>query len=263
MLKIQHPVVAGTFYPDNPSRLKQMLKYLLSKTSAHKKQARALIVPHAGYIYSGAIAATAYARLRAEKQNIKKIVLIGPSHHLGFQGVALNTAEQFLTPLGAIAVNGEAIKRIATLPFAHFINQAYSKEHSLEVHLPFLQSVIGTFSLIPVVTGKVSAEQLCELIELFWGDLETIIIISSDLSHFLEYEAAQHQDKKTSAFIEQLQYEKLDRRAACGYIPISGLLALARKKSLQVKTLDLRNSADTAGSAHKNRVVGYGSYAID
>ncbi len=263
MVKTHKPVVAGTFYPDNPDLLKQMLKQFLSNVPASDKQPKAIIAPHAGYIYSGSIAASVYARLCSAKQGITRVVLIGPSHRIGFQGLALSTAGQFLTPLGIIAVDTEAVKKISEYPFAQYMDQAYDQEHSLEVHLPFLQSVLDTFTLIPVIAGNALAEQICQLIELFWDDPETFIVISSDLSHFLDYATAQKKDKNTSTLIEQLHYEKLNGHSACGCVPISGLLALARKKNLPVKTVDLRNSGDTAGSEHKNRVVGYGAYVIE
>jgi len=263
MAKIHKPVVAGTFYPEDPSLLKQMLRQFLSSAPAHEKPPKAIIAPHAGYIYSGSIASSVYVRLHSVKHKIKKVLLIGPSHRVGFQGLALSTADQFLTPLGAIAIDTLAVKKIAEYPYAQFLDQAYEQEHCLEVHLPFLQTVLDSFSLIPVIVGNASAEQICELIALFWDEPDTFTVISSDLSHFLDYGEAQIKDKKTSELIEQLDYTKLDNNSACGRIPISGLLALAKKYNLQVKTVDLRNSGDTAGSKGKNKVVGYGAYVIE
>jgi AmmeMemoRadiSam system protein B len=143
------------------------------------------------------------------------------------------------------------------------MDQAHELEHSLEVHLPFLQTVLKQFTLIPIVCGDATAEQVCTVIEQFWSQPETLIVISSDLSHFHDYETAKKKDKTTSEFIEQLKYEELDGYSACGYIPISGLLALARKKNLHIKTIDLKNSADTAGIGEKISVVGYGTYVIE
>jgi hypothetical protein len=263
METIHKAVIAGSFYPDNPKHLKQQLTQLLDNVSVVKQPPRAIIAPHAGYNYSGAIAATVYARLISAKKLINKVVLIGPSHHIGFKGLALSSAKQFMTPLGLIEIDREGIHKISQLPFSQFLDEAYDQEHSLEVHLPFLQTVIESFTLIPIITGNASAEQVCELIELFWEETATIIVISSDLSHFLDYESAQIKDKETSVFIEDLEYEKLDDDSACGRVAISGLLALARKNKLRTKTVDLRNSADTAGYEHKKRVVGYGAYVID
>lgn len=260
---IHQPVVAGVFYPDDPDLLKQTLKHLLDNVSVDQVQPRAIIAPHAGYIYSGEIAASVYARLRKAKQWIKKVILIGPSHRVSFAGLALSSAEQFLTPLGSITVDTEAVKTINGLSYVKFMDQVYDQEHSLEVHLPFLQTVIDSFTLVPVIAGMASAQQVCELIELFWGDPEILIVISSDLSHFLDYETAQKKDRETSDLIEQLNYEQLDVNSACGRVPISGLLKLARKNKLRVQTVDLRNSGDTAGNADKTRVVGYGAYVIE
>jgi len=263
MVNIRQAAVAGTFYPADPEQLKLMLQHYLIDAPQAEKVPKAMIVPHAGYIYSGAIAATAYVRLKAVKSLINKVLLIGPSHRVGFQGLALSTADQFITPLGDVAIEKDDVKQIAELPFVHYLDQAHELEHSLEVHLPFLQTVLDDFCLIPVVAGDASAEQVCQMIELFWGQADTLVVISSDLSHFHDYLTAKKRDQKTSKIIEQLQYEKLGSGDACGCVPVSGLMALARKNKLQIKTIDLRNSGDTAGSADMNRVVGYGAYVIE
>jgi len=263
MLKIREPAVAGTFYPADPDQLKQMLMHYLNDASTAGKVPKAIIAPHAGFIYSGPIAASVYARLKAAKEVINQVLLIGPSHRVGFQGLALSTAEQFSTPLGNIEVDTQSVKQLAEYPFISYLDQAHELEHSLEVHLPFLQTVLKQFSLIPIVAGDAPADQVCQLLEQFWGKAGTLIVISSDLSHFHDYETAQKLDRETSEIIEKLQYEKLDSGSACGRVPIRGLLRLARKNNLQVKTIDLRNSGDTAGSGDKNRVVGYGAYVIE
>lgn len=263
MTKIREPAVSGAFYPADPDQLKQMLRHYLKDAPIGEKVPKAIIAPHAGYIYSGPIAAMAYARLQSAKEIINRVILIGPSHRVGFKGLAVCTAEQFSTPLGKIEVDMDAVKEIAELPFINYLDQAHELEHSLEVHLPFLQTVLKEFTLVPVVAGDASAEQVFQLIDRFWGKAETLIVISSDLSHFHDYETAQKLDRATSENIEKLQYENLDGNAACGCVAVSGLLALARKKGLQIKTIDLRNSGDTAGSGDKNRVVGYGAYVIE
>ena len=263
MLKIREPAVAGTFYPVDPDQLKQMLAHYLNDVPTGEKVPKAIIAPHAGYIYSGPVAATVYARLRAAKEVINRVVLIGPSHRVGFQGLALSTAEQFSTPLGNIEVDTQAVKQLAEFPFIGYLDQAHELEHSLEVHLPFLQTVLKKFSLVPVVTGDAPAEQVYQLLEQFWGKAGTLIVISSDLSHFHDYETAKKLDRETSEIIEQLQYEKLGSDSACGCVPVRGLLLLARKNGLQLKTIDLRSSGDTAGSGDKSRVVGYGAYVIE
>ena len=261
MTQIRQPAVAGTFYPANPDQLHEMLELYLNDIKTDHKVPKAIIVPHAGYIYSGPIAAAAYARLKKARGTVTQVVLLGPSHRVGFRGLAVCNADAFATPLGEIPVNTQAVKQISAYPFVQYMDQAHVHEHSLEVHLPFLQEVLGNFSLIPIVAGDAPAEQVCQILEKLWGGPETLIVISSDLSHFHDYQTAQKLDKNTSHIIENLRYEDLDFDSACGRVPVSGLLALARKKSLHVKTIDLRNSGDTAGD--KNRVVGYGAYIIE
>jgi len=259
----RQPAVAGTFYPANQDKLKIMLTHYLSDVSQGKKVPKAIIAPHAGYIYSAPIAASVYAHLIPASELISRVVLFGPSHQVGFRGLALSSADEFATPLGNIAIDTDAVKQLSELSFVEYLDQAHELEHSLEVHLPFLQTVLKEFTLIPLVAGDASAEQICQVIELFWGQSDTLVVISTDLSHFHDYQTAQKLDKETSKIIEQLQYEKLDGNSACGYVPVRGLLALARKNKLRVKAVDLRNSGDTAGSLNKNRVVGYGAYVIE
>ncbi|MDD5578084.1 MAG: AmmeMemoRadiSam system protein B [Methylobacter sp.] len=257
----REPAVAGTFYPALPQQLHQMLDYFLNDAETAEKVPKAIIVPHAGYIYSGPVAASAYARLKKAHDLINRVVIIGPSHRLAFKGLALSRATSFNTPLGSVLVDQEALQAVAQLPFVEFLEQAHTHEHSLEVHLPFLQEMLDDFKIIPIVAGEATAEQVSQIINMLWGGEETLIVISSDLSHYHDYRTAQQLDKSTSAAIEQLQYEQLAVNSACGKVPVSGLLRLAREKSLAVKTIDLRNSGDTAGD--KKRVVGYGAYVID
>jgi AmmeMemoRadiSam system protein B len=261
MILIRQPAVAGTFYPANPEKLKTMLNNFLAVAKSSEKAPKAMIVPHAGYIYSGEIAASAYARLKAGADKIKRVVLVGPSHRVGFRGLAVSRAEFFNTPLGQIPLDMNAVKSLETLPFVAYIDEAHYLEHSLEVQLPFLQSVLNNFKLVPIVAGEVTAQEVEQVLELFYDDPQTVIVISSDLSHYHDYATAQRLDKETSEKIENLQYQDLDYESACGRAGVCGLLALAKKKALHIKTIDLRNSGDTAGD--KNRVVGYGAYIID
>ncbi len=259
---IRYPVVAGSFYPADPHQLQNQIENFLKEVPPASAPApKAIIAPHAGYIYSGPIAASVYHRLAAIHDQITRVVLIGPSHRWAFRGLGLSRAERFATPLGEIPLDLETVATLAKLPFVDYVEQAHSHEHSLEVHLPFLQHTLKQFSLIPIVAGDASAAEVSEVLELLWGGPETLIVISSDLSHFHPYEVAKRLDQTTSAKIERLQYEQLDYESACGRIPISGLLALARKKFWQVATIDVRNSGDTAGD--KQRVVGYGAYVIE
>ncbi|MCK9396304.1 MAG: AmmeMemoRadiSam system protein B [Methylobacter sp.] len=257
----RQPAVAGSFYPANPGQLHLMLDQYLSDAESGDKVPKAIIAPHAGYIYSGPIAASAYARLKKAHDRITRVVLIGPSHRVAFRGLAVSRAETFTTPLGPVLVDQDAVQTIAQLPFVEYIEQAHTYEHSLEVHLPFLQEMLDSFEIVPIVAGDASPEQVSQVLDALWGGDETLIVISSDLSHYHDYVTAQHLDKSTSKVIEQLQYELLTPEAACGKVPVSGLLKLARKKSLSVTTIDLRNSGDTAGD--KASVVGYGAYVIE
>lgn len=254
------PAVAGSFYPADPKVLREMIAHFLQQATAVSHAPKAIVVPHAGYIYSGPIAATAYAALHSAANRISRVVLIGPSHRVGFHGLALSEADYFMTPLGRIAVDKTALQAIQDLPFVGYLEQAHAQEHSLEVHLPFLQMTLGEFSLLPMVAGDASPAQVGQVLERLWGGDETLIVISSDLSHYHDYETARRLDQHTSRLIEQLDYEQLSADAACGQVPVSGLLKLLRDKGLSINTLDLRNSGDTAGDKH--RVVGYGAYAV-
>ena len=258
---IRQPAVAGTFYPANPTQLHLMLDQYLKDAESAAKVPKAIIAPHAGYIYSGPIAASAYARLKKAHAQITRVVLLGPSHRVPFAGLAVTRADTFSTPLGDIAIDQEAVQAIVKLPFVEYLEQAHTYEHSLEVHLPFLQEMLDNFKLVPIVAGDATPEQVSEVIKTLWGGDETLIVISSDLSHYHDYATAQIMDKATSIIIENLHYEALASESACGRVPVSGLLKLAREKSLSVKTIDLRNSGDTAGD--KRRVVGYGAYVIE
>jgi hypothetical protein len=257
----RQPAVAGSFYPANPQQLTQQLTQYLHEADSNAKVPKAIIVPHAGYIYSGPIAASAYSRLKNAHATIKRVVIIGPSHHVAFKGLAVSRAECFTTPLGSVPVDEFAIESIMHLPFIYTIEQAHSQEHSLEVQLPFLQATLDDFSIIPIVAGDATPQQVSQLLELLWGGSETLIVISSDLSHYHNYATAQQLDQVTNKTIETLHYEQLGYDSACGRVPVSGLLKVAQDKALTVKNIDLRNSGDTAGD--KQRVVGYGAYVID
>ncbi|NOT11775.1 MAG: AmmeMemoRadiSam system protein B [Methylococcaceae bacterium] len=257
----RQPAVAGVFYPVNTLQLHQMLTQYLKDAETSAKVPKAIIAPHAGYIYSGPIAASAYARLKPARHQITRVVIIGPSHRVGFKGLAISHADTFSTPLGKIPVDQDALATIVQFPFVTYLEQAHSHEHSLEVHLPFLQVTLNDFSIIPIVAGDATPDQVGQVLEKLWGGDETLIVISSDLSHYLDYAAANKLDQLTSDIIENKQYELLTPDLACGKVPVSGLLKVAREKSLTLKTIDLRNSGDTAGD--KARVVGYGAYVTD
>lgn len=261
MSTTRQPAVAGMFYPADAAELRNIVEGFLSTVKTRDPAPKAMIVPHAGYIYSGPIAASAYARLEPVRKIIKRVILLGPSHRVGFYGLALSSAERFKTPLGEVPLDKEAQALITHLPQVQVLDRAHAEEHSLEVHLPFLQDVLEDFSLVPLVVGEAEPEQVAEVLELLWGGPETLIVVSSDLSHYNNYDAAREIDAKTSRAIESLRYEDIHSADACGCYPVSGLLYVARRRGMQVKTIDLRNSGDTSGS--RDQVVGYGAYVIE
>jgi AmmeMemoRadiSam system protein B len=262
MSTVRKPAVAGLFYPDDPQALKAQLRELFAGVvDADGPPPKAIIAPHAGYVYSGGIAASAYARLRPARDRIRRVVLLGPAHRVGFRGLARSTAEYFETPLGRIPIDAEAMASIADLPQVVARDDAHFLEHSLEVHIPFLQMLFDDFKLVPLVTGDANAIEVGDVLERLWGGPETLIVISSDLSHYHPYAVAQQLDRASSEAIEQLRYEDLDFESACGRVPVSGLLHVARHRGLTVQTVDLRNSGDTAGP--RDQVVGYGAYLIE
>lgn len=261
MASVRPPAVAGMFYPDDPRELRAMLTEFLGVTSPAGAVPKAIIAPHAGYIYSGPVAASVYARLKPARGVITRVVLLGPSHRVPFRGLALSSAARFTTPLGDIALDQEAAGQIKTLAQVKVLDRAHADEHSLEVHLPFLQEVLGEFTLVPLVVGEASAEEVGEVLERLWGGPETLIVVSSDLSHYHDYATARRMDTATSEAIEALRYEDIGYDDACGRIPVSGLLHVARRRGLHGKTVDLRNSGDTAGP--RKEVVGYGAYVFN
>ena len=260
MEHIRQPAVAGTFYPAGRQELQAMLDAMLAEADATGPVPKAMIVPHAGYIYSGPVAATGYARLRQAAASIRRVILLGPTHRVPVRGLALPDVDAFSTPLGEITLDIEVMSRLLALPQVHVDAAAHQLEHSLEVHLPFLQSVLDSFTLVPLVVGDASADEVCEVIERVWGGPETLLVVSSDLSHYHDYETAQRLDAATSRSIEALALEDIGYDHACGRAPVSGLLLYARKHGLSLKTIDLRNSGDTAGP--HGQVVGYGTYVL-
>lgn len=259
---IRNPAVAGMFYPAQPEVLLHDVRRMLESVSAPGGQPvpKAIIVPHAGYIYSGPIAASIYARLAPARRDISRVVLIGPSHHVAFRGVALSGAEAFTTPLGRIPIDQEGVRRALEVPGVGILDAAHAQEHSLEVQLPFLQAVLDRFSLVPMVAGDAPPELVAAVLEALWGGRETLIVISSDLSHYLDYASAQAMDAATRAAIEHLDAGPIGYHQACGRVGINGLLRVAKQRGIRVETVDVRNSGDTAGQ--RDRVVGYGAWSF-
>ncbi|UCV30112.1 AmmeMemoRadiSam system protein B [Ferribacterium limneticum] len=260
MINTRPPAVAGTFYPGDPDALSATVDHFLAEASPQSGlQPKALIVPHAGYIYSGSTAATAYATLKPWAQTIRRVILLGPTHRVAVEGIALPEVEAFSTPLGSIQLDARAIASIAGLPQIVFSNHVHAFEHSLEVHLPFLQRVLEPFTLVPLAVGDAPPEAVAEVLDLLWGGPETLIVVSSDLSHFLPYGTAQQVDANTCRHILQFDTH-IHPEQACGAFPINGLLLAARGRGLTPKLLGLCNSGDTAGD--KNRVVGYAAFSF-
>ena len=260
MEMIRPAVVAGAFYPANGQILSRDIDALLaSARQAHGPLPKALIVPHAGYIYSGPVAASAYRRLEAGRGQITRVVLLGPAHRMPVRGLALPQAEEFATPLGHVYVDQAACDIIRTLPQVISSDAAHALEHSLEVQLPFLQKVLGEFALVPLVVGDASASEVAHVLECLWGGAETLIVVSSDLSHYLPYAVAQRVDQETTAMILRLQ-TGISHEQACGGTPVNGLMIAAKQHGLQPELLDLRNSGDTAGGPEQ--VVGYAAFAF-
>ena len=259
MSAIRSPAVAGLFYPAAPDELSHYVRRLLDDTQPQELIPKALIAPHAGYIYSGPIAASAYATLAPIADRIRRVILLGPTHRVAVRGLALPGVDAFDTPLGRVEVDAAAAQAIAHLPQVSVSPQAHALEHSLEVHLPFLQSVLPDFRLLPLAVGMATPEEVAEVLEMLWGGDETLIVVSSDLSHYLPYASAQRTDKQTMQSILQLR-QPIDHEQACGGTPINGLILCARRHRLIPHLLDLRNSGDTAGS--RDQVVGYAALAF-
>ncbi len=258
-MSIRQPAVAGTFYPASPEHLQVMINDMLGEASFKKLSPKVLIVPHAGYIYSGPVAASAYCLLKPMRNSIKRVVLLGPSHRVAFEGLAVPTSQSFATPLGNISLDTQLINQLLELNQVHHLDDAHAAEHSLEVQLPFLKTCLEHFKLIPIVVGDATPYAVAETIETLWGDNSTLIIISTDLSHYHSYEEACHRDEQTIKAIEQLS-SSLTGGQACGCYPLNGMLKVAQQRGMEVITLDVRNSGDTAGD--KKRVVGYAACVI-
>ncbi|RXJ74076.1 AmmeMemoRadiSam system protein B [Veronia nyctiphanis] len=257
-MNIRAPAVAGRFYDNSPERLESQLSDWLSSPQ-DPMPVKALIVPHAGYVYSGKVAADAYQYLRPISDKFKKVILVGPSHRYGFDGVAIPAADFFATPLGNIEIDRELSYALSQNALVAVTDQVHAPEHSLEVQLPFLQASLDSFTLLPIVYSKVTSQVLAELIETVWRDDETLLVISSDLSHYHTYDEACEIDKDTCQRIANFDMT-LEPHQACGATGINAVLNLARARGYSLTEIDYRNSGDTGGN--KERVVGYVSYLI-
>jgi AmmeMemoRadiSam system protein B len=262
-MRLRPSAFAGTFYPDKPQELAMVVKSHLSKSAAAETPAmvvKAIIAPHAGYIFSGPTAGAAYAAVSARRDAIERVVLLGPSHRVGFSGIASSGASAFETPLGPVTVDRDAVTALITAGLAREFEGAHENEHSLEVQLPFIKTVFPSAHIVPLLAGDEDWQACERALATLWGNDETLIVISSDLSHYHDYATAQRCDAETANQIEALAAGGIDHEQACGATCINGVLGIAAEKKLSCRTIELRNSGDTAGP--KSRVVGYGAFAI-
>ncbi len=279
--KVRPAAVAGRFYPSDPIELRNLINALLAQvapgtgpeskslggtggtggTPAPLIGPKALIAPHAGYPYSGPVAASAYAQFLPARGQIQRVVLLGPSHYVAVEGLATSSAEAFATPLGLVPVDIEAVRQARALPQVRELDEAHEYEHSLEVQLPFLQTVLGDFALVPLAVGDANPEEVGQVLDTLWDGPETRFVISSDLSHYYDFQTARRLDAATAKAIEALKPGGVIAERACGRIPICGLLQAASRHGLRARTVDLRNSGDTAGP--RDKVVGYGAFVFE
>jgi MEMO1 family protein len=259
---IRPAAVAGSFYPAAATVLRSEIRKLLGSTgtAAIAPVPKALIAPHAGYIYSGPIAAGGYIRLTPARERITRVVLLGPSHFVGFHGLVASSAEGWQTPLGTVPIDRPVVESLVKARLIGVLDAAHAREHSLEVQVPFLQVALGEFALVPIVTGDASPEAVAALLEAVWAGPETLIVVSTDLSHYLDYRSCQETDRRTADAIEGFDPSALGPESACGRVALRGLLAAAKRRGMSIARLELRNSGDTAGP--RDRVVGYGSWAL-
>jgi AmmeMemoRadiSam system protein B/AmmeMemoRadiSam system protein A len=258
---VRPAAVAGLFYPDDPDALARTVDALVGAATVPLGPPKALIAPHAGYVYSGPIAGAAYALLAPLRRTIRRVVLLGPNHRVPLRGVAASSAAAFATPLGPVPVGRDARAPPHARPVVAVDDAAHVDEHGLEVHLPFLQRCLDDFAVVPLIVGETPTADVARLLEALWGGDETLIVVSSDLSHYLPYDAARRSDAAACRAIETLDVDDLGTDQACGRHPIRGLLGQAAALDLRATALDLRNSGDTAGD--RSRVVGYGAWVFE
>jgi AmmeMemoRadiSam system protein B len=259
--EIRLPAVAGYFYPEDTESLRHEVQQYLSLAERICAIApKAIVAPHAGYVYSGAIAAAAYRQLESIRDRVRRVVLLGPAHRVPLRGAALSPAKRFLTPLGPVNVDLETVQALSHLDGVVISALAHAQEHSLEVHLPFLQTVLDDFKLVPMLFGSAAPEWVASILERLWGGEETLIVVSTDLSHYHDYERAKVLDARCVQAITALDSQRIGPHDACGCVALNGLLELAQRRGLMAQVLDVRNSGDTSGA--RDRVVGYGAIAF-
>lgn len=277
-LVVRPPAAAGLFYPAEPAALRAAISQSFAgarpaprpqppdtsrpdrPATAQPRAPKALVVPHAGYVYSGPIAASGFQQLTAARETVHRVVLLGPSHRVPLRGLAVSAADGFATPLGQVPIDSSAREAALKHPAVRIDDGPHASEHSLEVQVPFLQTVLREFTLVPLAVGRATAQEITDVIESWLGGPDTVIVVSTDLSHYDPYETARVRDRQTSDAIVACAPDEIGDRDACGAYPLRGLLVAARRAGLSVTELDLRNSGDTAGD--RQRVVGYGSFAF-
>lgn len=260
---VRPPAIAGTFYPADAQTLAAMVDKYLSDARDDGLNPKALIAPHAGLIYSGPVAGSAYKSIARRAGQISRVVLLGPPHRVAVPKFCVPAANAFRTPLGDVPLDLDGIATALALPGVEQSDIPHAEEHSLEIHLPFLQRVLGAFTLVPVIVGGPTPQETDALLKALWGGSETLIVISTDLSHYHDYDGANARDQAFRRQVETLSLEKIEDEQACGRFPVKGLLHRARALDLRVTTLDVRNSGDTGGRDHHDRVVGYGAWALE
>jgi AmmeMemoRadiSam system protein B len=258
---IRAPAVAGSFYPRNARELRaEVCRCIEQNRRTTATPPKAVIVPHAGYVYSGPIAGSAFSSLAPSRGRVTRVVLMGPAHRVSLSGLALPEADSFATPLGLMRVDREARAALFSLPQVTFSDEPHAGEHSLEVELPFVHEVLGDVPIVPIVVGDVTDTAAAEVLERVWGGPETVVVVSSDLSHYYPYSTARRLDQRTALAIEHLSPADIGEEQACGRVAIRALLMVAGARNLRARTLDLRNSGDTAG--RREQVVGYGAFTL-
>jgi MEMO1 family protein len=258
---VRQAAVAGLFYSKDPHQLRRDVDdFVAAAPSSGASSVKAIIAPHAGYVYSGSVAGTAFAAVRGQSAGIRRVVVIGPAHYVALRGIAIPTVDAFETPLGRLSIDHAALASISDLPFVHFSDAPHAPEHALEVELPFVQMLTAECELVPMVVGDAEPPEVAQALDRLWDGASTLIVVSSDLSHYHDYETACRLDRDTAGLIEAGEWAQLSAKRACGYLPIAGLLVETTRRRLAARRLALCNSGDSAGD--RSRVVGYGAWAF-